>query len=147
MRIERRHVALVGVAGLVMSAMVYGVTLAQRRPEGPVEPIWDREACAHCRMHVGERAFAAQLQTEEGEVLFFDDPGCLLLHAERAAKAPRAMYFRHATEDRWILAAQVRFTHVKTTPMGFGLAATDGREGLSLEQARAHARARAEGAQ
>ena len=64
-----------GVVGLlVLLAAGAAVVVLQRSPTGPVEPAWDRQACAHCRMHLSEPPFAAQLRTAEGEVLYFDDP-------------------------------------------------------------------------
>ncbi len=55
-----------------------------------VEPVaWDRAVCARCSMLVGASArFAAQLQTEDGTVLDFDDPGCLLELRARATTSP-----------------------------------------------------------
>ena len=46
-------------------------------PQGAVPVVWDGEVCGHCKMHVGDPRFAAQLQTPDGDVLNFDDPGCL----------------------------------------------------------------------
>jgi len=46
-------------------------------PEGAVPVVWDGEVCQHCKMHVGDPRFAAQVQTTSGDILNFDDPGCL----------------------------------------------------------------------
>ena len=85
---------LVGLAlGVTVAlALVIIVRFTQRLPSGPVLIVWDREACAECHMHVGEPRFAAQLQTEEGDVLNFDDPGCLLRYAQERRPRVRAMY-------------------------------------------------------
>lgn len=107
------------------------------QPEGPVPIVWDREACAECRMLVGEPKFAAQLQTREGDVLNFDDPGCLLRYLNLRKPQTHAVYFHHHKEDRWLPRAQVGFVPASPTPMGYGLAAvprtTTG--ALSFEQA------------
>ena len=40
--------------------------------DGPVPIVWDSQVCAHCKMHVGDPRFAAQLHTTEGDVMSFD---------------------------------------------------------------------------
>ncbi|NMO14834.1 hypothetical protein HPC49_00720 [Pyxidicoccus fallax] len=108
-------------------ASVLGLALAwtEGLPEGPVPVAWDREACAHCRMHVGEPAFAAQLQLADGRVLNFDDPGCLLRYEAEKRPAVHAAWFHHVREDRWIPGAQVAFVPVSPTPMGYGVGAVE----------------------
>ena len=65
---------------LVIAAAVVFVTVnvsgGVSLPTGPVDVVWDHEICAHCRMHVGDPAFAVQVQTVAGEVMNFDDVGC-----------------------------------------------------------------------
>lgn len=111
-------VALCAVAG-------FGWMLlrAQDLPTGVVPIAWDKEACAHCRMHVGEQGFAAQLQLTDGRVLNFDDPGCLFSWLEANPATVHATWLHHHTEDRWLSRADVGFVPVAPTPMGFGLAA------------------------
>lgn len=122
-----------GLAGFL--ACLFACSPVQ--PEGPVPIVWDREACAECRMLVGEPKFAAQLQTREGDVLNFDDPGCLLRYVSLKKPQTHAIYFHHHKEDRWLPRAQVGFVPASPTPMGYGLAAlprtTAG--ALSFEQA------------
>ncbi len=96
---------------------------AQDLPGGVVPVAWDKEACAHCRMHVGEQAFAAQLQLTDGRVLNFDDPGCLFAWLDANTAKVHATWLHHHSEDRWLSRAEVGFVEVTPTPMGFGLAA------------------------
>lgn len=106
-------------------------------PTAPVPIVWEKEACAHCHMHIGEPRFAAQLQTSEGETFNFDDPGCLLrFQAERPRKV-HAIYFHHQTEDRWLRLQETGFAAVAPTPMGYNLGAVPiGTPGaLSLDDA------------
>ena len=107
-------------------------------PDGPQPIVWDREPCAHCRMLISDPAFAAQLQTVDGVVESFDDPGCLF--ARVAARQPElhALWFHHVREERWIRGDAVAFERIDPTPMDFGLGAVDaGTPGaLTLEQAR-----------
>jgi len=90
---------------------------------GPVEPAWDRVACARCGMLVSDPAFAAQLQGGSGEVLFFDDPGCLLLERAESAEPHARAWFHEARASRWLADAEVGFVRADPTPMGHGLRA------------------------
>lgn len=94
-----------------------------RLPSGPLPVVWDKESCGHCHMHVGEPRFAAQLQTTTGEVLNFDDPGCLLYYRAKQNPGVHAMYFHHVYEDRWLEMEQVGFVAVDSSPMGYNFGA------------------------
>lgn len=123
-RATKIGVAVVAAA-VVVVAVALVVVLSGRPPEGPVPIAWDDEACAECHMHVGEPAFAAQLQTTDGRVLNFDDPGCLLRYVEANHPPVHAIYYHHVREDRWIPAERAAFVDVDRTPMGYGLGAVD----------------------
>ena len=103
--------------------LLFTLRWLQRLPSGPVDIVWDKEACAHCHMHVGEPRFAAQLQTQQGDVLNFDDPGCLLQYQQKYKRDVHAIYFRHLHEDRWLKESEVGFVSVDPTPMGYNLGA------------------------
>lgn len=124
----------------LVGAFVGAVIWSQQLPEGPVEIVWDKEACSHCHMHVGEPGFAAQVQLSSGKVHNFDDPGCLFewLKAHRN-DAVHALYFHHYKEDRWLTADEVGFIETSPTPMGFGLGAVEKSTpgAIGLEQAKA----------
>jgi hypothetical protein len=89
-------------------------------------------------MLISDPAYAAQLETADGEVASFDDPGCLLA-ALVAHPNPRVLWFHHTREERWLAGNEVGFVRVAHTPMGYGLAAVGADEpgALSLEEARA----------
>lgn len=117
---------VVGVSLAVIAALGIALSLTwlERPPSGPVEPVWDFERCAHCRMHLSERSYAAQFHAGSGEVAFFDDPGCLLLwRAETGATG--TAYFRHVEAERWIAEPEAVFVSAEQTPMGWGLAVVD----------------------
>lgn len=137
---------LVGLAlGVTVAlALVIIVRFTQRLPSGPVLIVWDRETCAECHMHVGEPRFAAQLQTKDGAVWNFDDPGCLLHYLATRKPDVHAMYFRHLREDRWLSRGVVGFIAVEATPMGYNLGAVEsGAPGaLSFDAAQARIEAR-----
>ena len=120
-RAKRLLVALAAVAALC--TVVLTLRYTQRLPSGPVAIVWDREACAECRMHIGEPRFAAQLHISDGRVLNFDDPGCLLRYEAEQRPARRASYFHALGEDRWLGAEEVAFVPAEGSPMGYDLGA------------------------
>ena len=95
-------------------------------------------------MLISEARFAAQLETRDGAVQSFDDPGCLLAALADRNPDVRALWFHHVREERWLPGAQVAFEETGQTPMGYGLGAVAaGTPGaLSLDEARARVAAR-----
>jgi hypothetical protein len=150
-RKRRRDFGLVvglAISALAIAGFAWALVAAQELPTGPVDVAWDKTACAHCRMHVGEPGFAAQLQLNTGAVLDFDDPGCLVAWvsghpAEAVDGAIHGMYFHHRSDDRWLDRAHVGFVAAMPTPMGYGLAAVDKEQPGALPYAEAVARLRA----
>lgn len=117
---------MIRLLAFVATAAALGIWLVLRSlalPDGPVPVIWDKSPCAECRMHVGDPAFAAQLQTAAGEVLDFDDPGCLIRYRERAQPAVHAVWFHDVREDRWHRESEAAFVQAEPSPMGFGYGA------------------------
>jgi len=115
--------------GLLLLVVLVAVALVLVRlnrvtlPAGAVPVIWDSEVCANCKMHVGDPRFAAQLQTSTGEVLNFDDPGCLFDYLGSHDVTVHALYFRNYDDDAWLSESQVGFRSVEDSPMGYGVAA------------------------
>jgi hypothetical protein len=50
--------------------------------DGPVDPVWGKQPCAHCAMLVTEARFAGQALEKTGARHYFDDLGCLALWME-----------------------------------------------------------------
>ena len=120
-----RTLALVAALAVGVAA---GIWYLERPPVGPAEPIWDKESCAHCSMAVSDPHYAAQIQTRDGRVLFFDDPGCLLQYEKDHHPEEQAVYFHHSREPRWMPKAATGFVKAARTPMNWGLAAVDAEE-------------------
>ena len=133
-----RIARIVLVAVTIALAVVTILWLEQELPTGPVPVAWDDEPCKECRMHVGEPGSAAQLQTRAGDVLNFDDPGCLLRWTSAHHPPTHAIYFHDSRSDRWLTARDTAFLPGAQTPMGYGLAAVQrGTAGaVSLREAR-----------
>lgn len=118
--------ALKVLAGAAVVAIVVAAAIRLNKvtvPEGPVPIVWDREVCAHCSMHIGERAFAAQLQLKDGRIDNFDDPGCLFEFLSEDKQPVHAIYFRDHAADRWLARDEARFVPVESSPMGYGIGA------------------------
>jgi copper chaperone NosL len=117
------------IKGLLLAVALVAVVVAFVRfnqvtlSDGPVPVVWDREVCAHCKMHVGDPRFASQLQTTEGDVLNFDDPGCLLDYLQSHEISVHGLYFRNHVEDGWLSESEVGFLPVEDSPMGYGIRA------------------------
>lgn len=126
-------ITLVALAG----AVAWAIHRAQAQPAGPRPIVWDRETCAECHMMISDRHYAAQLQTQEGEVLDFDDPACLMTYVVHHHPRIQVIYFRQSQQDRWVDYHSVAFLHSVDSPMGHGYEAVDaGTPGsISFDQA------------
>jgi hypothetical protein len=127
-RRPRRALLLAGLGVAAAIALGLAVRRANRLPDGPEPVAWDRTPCAFCRMHVGDPRFAAQLQTRDGQVRDYDDPGCLLADLAESRPPIHALWFHDSRpgQDRWLAGAAVGFVASppsQPTPMGYGLAA------------------------
>lgn len=85
------------------------------------EPVWNKQACAHCHMLLSEPRYAAQLVTRTGERLYFDDVGCMASFMAKAATNVAHAWVHVA--GKWSPIASARFARSASTPMGFGFVA------------------------
>ena len=92
-------------------------------PDAPRPIAYDHEPCTHCHMLIGDPRYAAQLVTDDGDVLDFDDPGCALTYLVEHHPSVHRLWFRDSRGDRWLSAEETAFVPGATTPMGYGLAA------------------------
>lgn len=113
--------AVVGALALGVAMVVRG---SGRRPDQPTAIAWDRETCAECRMHIGEPRHAAQLVTEAGAVLSFDDPACALRWIAAHPGPVHRLWF-HGEGERWIPADRAAFVAGGASPMASGLLAVE----------------------
>jgi copper chaperone NosL len=109
----------------LLLALLFAVAACRSVPDAPTAIDYDHEACTHCRMLIGDPRWAAQLVTDDGDVLDFDDPGCLMTYVGAHHPAIHRMWFRDSRADRWLAADDARFVRGAPTPMGFGFAAVD----------------------
>lgn len=104
---------LLAIAGAVAFVVSRGTQL----PNEPQPIAWNAEPCGHCHMLIGDPAFAAQVITEDGEVLSFDDPGCAVRYLREHPRVHRA-WFHGGRGDDWIPVDEVAFVKVAHSPMG-----------------------------
>ena len=116
------------IAAVVVAAIVAGFAAlihhAQSLPNSVQPVIWDKESCAECKMAIGDPSFAAQLQTKDGRVLDFDDPGCLITYVNDRSPIIHAIYFHLYKQNEWLDKDRTGFISRVRSPMGFDLAAT-----------------------
>lgn len=127
------------IVAVVLVGLGAGVWYLEQPHDGVAPVVWDEATCSHCHMHLGDRNFAAQLQTKDGEVHNFDDPGCLFEWVGENAPSIKNAYFRHHERDAWLDYREVGFVEADAaTPMGYGLGAVAKAaelEAMSFEEA------------
>lgn len=86
---------------------------------------YGEEACAHCRMIINDDRFAAALSSTSGELLKFDDVGCLVAYRQANPEQPTRTWIRGYQSGQWLDADSAFFVYGPQlqTPMASGLAA------------------------
>jgi copper chaperone NosL len=108
---------LVAIVALAASALLI-VRWGTRLPD-EVQPIaWNEAACGHCHMLIGDPAFAAQVITDDGEVVSFDDPGCAARYLREHEGHVHRAWFHEGRGERWLPVEEVGFVRVPASPMG-----------------------------
>jgi copper chaperone NosL len=114
---------LSGAACLIVSGLIAGCGIAD--PSRPPNLRFGEEACAQCRMIISDERFAAAVVIETGEVLKFDDIGCLIRHETDNARPVAVYWVRSFGGSGWLNAHTASFVHLTKvrSPMDYGLAA------------------------
>lgn len=107
-----RRELLAGIAGALLFACA--------KADSPIDPVWGKEPCAHCRMLVSERRYAAQAAAD-GERKFFDDIGCMVLWV--AENKAERVWVQDPEQNRWVDAKSARYVEGAKTPMDYGFEA------------------------
>ncbi len=122
---KRAKIGAIWVLMLAVIATTVGLMVlrAQALPRSVRPIIWDKETCGECGMAVSDPCFAAQLQTRDGQIINFDDPGCLFIYLCHHDPAVHAVYFHRMDGEEWLNGDQVGFVPATLSPMGYGLGA------------------------
>lgn len=115
---------------------------ACNKEDQPVDPVWGKEPCKHCRMLVQDRLHAAQA-VHQGERYFFDDVGCMVLWNRK--RTGTRIWVRDGAGSGWLSAEQARYRSGATTPMDFGFEARSDGGPLGWEDIRRQTIAKEEG--
>jgi copper chaperone NosL len=96
----------------------------------PREVNYDRDICAQCLMGIAEQPWAVQAINSHGEVLWFDDIGCLneYMKGENWKKFTEGKKVQiwvgdSQHEGKWLDARKAYYTFGQHTPMGYGYSA------------------------
>jgi copper chaperone NosL len=100
-------------------------SLACEDANAPVDPVWGKQACASCAMLVSDPRFAAQLATEDGSRVFFDDAGCMATWLREHGGRARRLWVRNGAAT-WVDARTARFASGEKSPMNYGFAPAEG---------------------
>ena len=87
------------------------------------DPVWGKQPCGSCAMLVSDPHAAAELTTEDGTRVFFDDPGCMATYLEERHPHVRASWVRDDV-GHWADAKSAHFSGNAKTPMDYGFVAT-----------------------
>jgi len=96
----------------------------------PREVNYDRDICAQCLMGIAEQPWAVQAINAHGEVLWFDDIGCLNEYMKgedwkRFAGDDKVQIWVGDSQHKgkWLDAKKAYYTFGEHTPMGYGYSA------------------------
>ena len=120
---------------LIAASLSAILLVACARTDAPTEPVWGKEPCAHCKMLVSDRRYAAQIVDEAGERRFFDDVGCMVLWMD-GREPPERAWVRESTSGAWLDPRAAAYEPGARTPMDFGFEARSG-GGLAFDAVRA----------
>ena len=112
----------------VITAVLFAA--CNRQPDYSPRVInYERDICAQCLMGIADSLWAVQTINSHGEVLWFDDIGCL----NDNMKTPNWKKFKddgkiqiwvgNTEKGGWIDAKKAFFNYGKHTPMGYGYSA------------------------
>lgn len=109
--------------------VIVGVAVFANCQKRAVEPvaIAPEDMCSYCKMVISEKQYAAELIDSDGQVLKFDDIGCLLNFVKKQSVSVSASSFFVMDFDQrqWIKADSAYYVRSSelTTPMNGGIIA------------------------
>ncbi len=113
---------------ILIAVMSLASACFRNRDQGPREINFDRDICATCLMGLAERNFTAQSVNTHGDVVWFDDLGCLVKYMEtddweKFDGKDAISYIADSKTGEWINVNDAWFTFGDHTPMGYGYSA------------------------
>ncbi|MCK9292046.1 MAG: hypothetical protein WCR58_01180 [Bacteroidales bacterium] len=120
---------------LILLLLIIPVTLltsllsCQRNiDQSPREINFDRDICVLCLMGLADQKYSAQSINSMGEVLWYDDLGCLIFYMdspdwEKYDHGNTVSYIADSQTGEWLRVEEAWYTYGDHTPMGYGYAA------------------------
>ena len=123
--------------GRILAATLLLAACAPGVSSGPVEVVWDRDACERCAMAISDRRFAAQVRSPgDHRPHRFDDLGCALLWIDEqdwGEEGAEEIWVRDLDGEQWLPAADAGYVRVETSPMDFGWGAVEAAKAGSID--------------
>ena len=113
----------------LMLALLLACTISTQ----PEDPVWNKQACDHCKMLVSDKRYAASSLDARGQRLFFDDIGCMVAH-ESDHPPVKAHWVRDEASGSWVEADKAFFRPGASTPMDFGYSGHKATPGISYRE-------------
>ncbi len=113
-------ITLIIIIGAACTSQPSGYTWSELKPQ----EIPDRARCPECGMYVKDyENWASQALLNNKEVVFFDDPGDLIIYYKKNKENIVKMYIRDYYSQKWVDAEKAFYvTSARIpTPMGFGI--------------------------
>lgn len=114
---------------LLAVGLILGVTVLANCQKPAVEPVAlvPEDMCAHCRMAISEKRYAAELIDSEGEAFKFDDITCMAKFVKGPKNPPKtvAYFVMDFDERQWVKADHAHYVRSSelSTPMNGGIVA------------------------
>lgn len=131
---------------LVIGALIAFILLlashacTRRVDQSPREINFDRNTCALCLMGLADPKYSAQSINTRGDVVWFDDLGCLIFWIEKPDwekfEGENAVsYIADSETGEWLKVEEAWYTYGKQTPMGYGYSAIRNRVDSAIDYA------------
>jgi len=124
---------------LVVSTLIIFIACCTPKTDYTAKEInWDRDVCALCLMGLAEKEYSAQSINQYGEVVWFDDLGCLINYKEGedwnrfAGEGTVKSWIGDCESSEWIEVETAYYRFGDRTPMGYGYGALKNNVGDSL---------------
>jgi copper chaperone NosL len=131
-------------AALVAACLFVGASALANCQKPGIEPValQPEDVCAHCKMSISEKRYAAELIDREGEARKFDDITCMVKFVKNPNNTTKAVaYFVMDFDERqWIKADNAHYVRSSelSTPMNGGIIAFNDKSKAEEASAKYH---------
>lgn len=113
---------------LIFSLLATSISCTRNIDQSPRDINFDRDICVLCLMGLADQKYSAQSINSRGDVLWYDDLGCLIFYMEspdweRYGGDEAVSYIADSKTGEWLRVEEAWYTYGDQTPMGYGYAA------------------------